>query len=65
MIRWLRSLFAWRLVRVAGVWAYERNAVTDARRARRILPGGHSPLDRQWLEGGDWTRLGPPPGPWR
>lgn len=49
--RWVRSLFAWREVFRAGVWAYEENAVTGARRARRYLGYGYSPKATNWLEG--------------
>lgn len=49
MIRWLRSLFAWRTVRRAGVWEYRENAITGRRAAVRIWRGGWSPLDWDWL----------------
>ncbi len=52
MLRFIRSLFAWRTVRVAGVYAYEQNAITGARRAVRINSGGHSPVDLDWLDAG-------------
>lgn len=51
MIRWLRSLFAWRVVRLEGVWLYEANQVTGQRRAFRVVSGGYSPLDLDWLDG--------------
>lgn len=52
MIRWLKSLFAWRLVREAAVWHYYENGVTGRRSAHRIVTGGHSPLDWDWLLSG-------------
>lgn len=57
MIKWIKSLFAWREVRRSGVWAYYENAVTGSRRALRIWSGGYSPIDIYWLERVD------PPGP--
>jgi len=62
MIRWLRSQFAWRQVRTAGVWAYFENGVTGARRADRINDGGWSPLDHDWLERRAPRARGWPPG---
>lgn len=51
MLRFLRSLFAWETVRVAGVYLYQENRITGARRAIRRFSGGHSPVDTDWLEG--------------
>jgi hypothetical protein len=53
MLDWLKSLFAWRNVFDAGVYAYQENAVTGRRRALRINSGGYSPLALDWLNGGD------------
>ena len=47
----IRSWFAWRTVRDSGVWLYEENTVTGARRVSRI-GGGHQPQDLTWLSGG-------------
>lgn len=52
MIRWLRSLFAWRFVRSTGAWAYYENDVTGKREAHRIGGDGHEPVDLLWLRGG-------------
>lgn len=49
MIRWLRSLFAWRMVRRSGAYAYYENAVTGQRWAGRWADGGWSPIDHDWL----------------
>lgn len=57
MIRWFRSLFAWKLVRVEAFWAYEENAVTGKRRALSLLAGGYSPWDAEWLGDGEVIRL--------
>jgi hypothetical protein len=51
MIRWLRSLFAWRLVRDQVVWGYWENAVTGQRRAILQITAGQ-PLDFDWLRAG-------------
>jgi hypothetical protein len=53
MIRWMKSLFAWRGVRNQGVWLYKENAVTGARKAVRINRGGYSPIDLVWLGDGE------------
>lgn len=52
MLRWLRSLFAWRDVRSTGVWAYRENTVTGQRAARQLVTGGYQPLDWSWLDEG-------------
>lgn len=49
MIRWLRSLFAWRQVRDTGVWLYLENDITGARHVFRV-GGGWQPVDVDWLE---------------
>ena len=51
MIRWLRSLFAWRDAFCTGVWLYQENSVTGRRRLVRVLDHGHQPIDRRWLAG--------------
>jgi hypothetical protein len=61
--RWLRALFAWRTVRETGVYAYQQNDVTSDRRAIRLTHGCHSPLDREWLSGGEITAPPRPPPP--
>ena len=53
MLRFIRSLFAWRLVKVSGVYGYEQNTVTGARRAVRVNSGGYSPVDLDWLDAGN------------
>lgn len=52
MLRLIRSLFAWRTIRDQGVWLYEENAVTGARRATRIRGDVWSPINWDWLEAG-------------
>lgn len=65
MIRWLRSLFAWRLIREAAVWHYFENTVTGERKAVRVSRSGQ-PLDLDWLERRPpGTSLGSPPPPSR
>lgn len=54
-MRWLRSLFAWETRRDTGVWLYQENAVTGARRIIRGAAHGYQPCDFVWLEG---ARLG-------
>jgi hypothetical protein len=50
MIRWLRSIFAWETVRDSGVWIYQENRITCARRVF-YNGAGYQPLDVDWLEG--------------
>ena len=52
MIRWLKSLFAWKDIRDSGVWIYSENAVTGQRKAYRY-GGGWQPLDYSFLRKGD------------
>lgn len=52
MIRWLRSIFAWKAVRNTGVWLYYENDITGRRRAVKIMDA-HQPLDRSFLRKGD------------
>ncbi|SNT19723.1 hypothetical protein [Sphingopyxis indica] len=47
MIRWFKSLFAWRFDHQSGAWSYWINDVTERREARS--EGGYSPLDWEWL----------------
>lgn len=58
MFTWLRSLFAWEFVGELGVWRYEQNRITGARRAYN-LSGMHGPKHSQWLAGGAWERQRP------
>lgn len=51
MIRWWKSLFAWRDVRFTGVWIYQENAVTGERRAIKV-GGCYQPIDAEWLGDG-------------
>lgn len=49
MLRRLRALFArrpcaWQEVRNTGVWSYQVNTVTSARRVRRLVAGGYQPV---------------------
>jgi hypothetical protein len=50
-MRWIKSLFAWETRRDTGVWIYQENMVTGARRIVRIARAGHQPCDFSWLEG--------------
>lgn len=50
MIRFIRSLFAWRDAFSTGKWLYQQNAVTGARRALEQT-AGYQPLNARWLNG--------------
>lgn len=50
-MRWIKSLFAWETRRDTGVWLYQENMVTGARRIVRIAGSGYQPRDFSWLEG--------------
>lgn len=62
MWRWLKSQFAWEIVRDSGVYIYEENTVTGARRAITYSLC-YQPLDRAWLANRRAT--GPAPLPRR
>lgn len=53
MIRWLKSLFAWRPVRNTGVWLYQENGITGRRMAMESGGGCWQPLDRSFMRDGD------------
>lgn len=60
MIRWLRSLFAWRTIYENDAWCLRRNTVTDERLWTRKFTGGHIPLPM--VDGdGQVIPLGAPP----
>ena len=53
MLRWFKSLFAWRRVSDAGpvagsLWSYWENSITGERKAYQEH-GGYQPLDWDWL----------------
>lgn len=50
IIRWLSSIFAWRVVRNSGAWLYYENNVTGKRKVIRIAGSGYQPLDKEWLD---------------
>ncbi len=55
LLQAIRALFAWRTVRDSGVYLYQENAITGARRTVQYS-GGYQPKDFAWL-----TRV---PDPW-
>jgi len=59
LLNWLRSLAAWKTVRDTGAHLYQVNTVTGK---RAIIGGsrGYQPIDRGWLETGQWTKHVPP-----
>jgi len=44
MLRWLRSLFAWRTLYENDAWRLEANDITGKRLWLRKFTGGHVPL---------------------
>ncbi len=61
VIRWIKSLFAWRFVQEKGVWHYYENAVTGARKAVHVS-ACWGPCDIYWLERRDPPPMTPPRG---
>lgn len=55
-MHWLKSLWPWHwtVVSDTGVHLYERCAC--GRRRIRKVGWGHQPIDRGWLETGEWTQ---------
>lgn len=41
--------FSWEDVRDSGVWLYQENKITGARRALPLCEGGYQPQDLEWL----------------
>lgn len=62
MIRYLRSLFAWKMVRDSGVWLYYENAITGERTATRYS-ACFQPLDLEWLDRKSYRPTTPAPSP--
>jgi hypothetical protein len=62
MLRRFLAIFAWKTEFVAGVYAYQENRVTGRRRVRRVIDGGYSSLDVEWLQAGSsfWVYQGQP-----
>lgn len=60
MIRFLKSLFGWKIIRDNGKTCYMQNSVTGERRVSQS-PGGYQPIDKGWVKTGNWTPMGNPP----
>lgn len=52
MIRWFKSLFAWKMISFTGVWTYSQNTVTGQRKAE-WSGCGYQPLRHNFLHVGD------------
>jgi hypothetical protein len=48
-MHWFRAFFAWETHRDTGVWLYQQNKVTGARRVVRVHFSGYQPVDLRWL----------------
>ena len=48
VIKWIKGIFAWRIVRDTGVWTYWENPVTGAREAR-WSGGCYQPVNYDFL----------------
>ena len=62
MVKWFKSLFAWKKVKVSGVYTYWENTVSMERGISRNYPSGYSPIDTDWLEHKEPKPLIPPTG---
>ena len=52
MIRWFKSLFAWRVASSSPTWVYLENSVTGQRKA--VWKGGcYGPMSAEFLRDGD------------
>jgi hypothetical protein len=54
----LLEITSWTTVRDTGVWLYQQNYRTGARRVRRAQPSGYQPVDQGWVKTGSWTQGG-------
>jgi hypothetical protein len=52
MLSRILDALAWRSIRCNGVWSYQQNRRTGARRAIRMAGAGYQPVDAAWLRGG-------------
>lgn len=53
MLQYIKSLFAWRVVRETPVWIYMENTVTGRRKAIEIAGAGWQPVAVTWLQDRD------------
>lgn len=60
MIKYIKSLFAWKVQFRAGAYSYFENTITGERTATKIHYG-YSPLDTDWLNR-TTTVISPPHG---
>jgi hypothetical protein len=60
MIKFIRSLFAWRLIRSEIGSFYYQNDVTGKRKAWCYRNAKLHPGTNNWLNGGDWSYIRPP-----
>lgn len=61
----LRCRLGWhhyQCVKDTGKHAYEVCQRCQKRRIRVVYAGGYQPIDRRWLETGEWAVMRPPPG---
>ena len=49
MIKYIKSLFAWNVIKLQGVWILWENAITGNRDVTRWSKVGHSPYPSYWL----------------
>jgi len=54
-------LHRYALARDTGKHQYLQCRRCGRRHVRVMSYGGHQPVDRQWLDTGQWTVMGPPP----
>ena len=48
----------WRTLRSTSVWNYQQHVRTGDRRVRH-RGSGHQPVNRAWLDGGEWREINP------
>ena len=61
MINYIKSLFAWKLVRDEGSSFYYENTITGKRKAWKFRNANYHLGSTNWLKGGEWTYIRPLP----
>lgn len=57
---WKERYGEWKTVHNTRIYIYQENTKTGARRCRRVS-GGLQPVNKRWLDGGEWEMKRPPP----
>ena len=60
---WVKRFGEWETIHDTGRHCYQQHTKTGKRRVQKYYVGGYSAINHQWLDGGDWEIVRPPPPP--